>query len=264
MLKKIIKWIIWLIQDKIDNPVIKNNIKFTTLWKTIKWNEIIYYTFWNWDEKILYFWWMHWNEVWTVKLMNKWINFLSKNEILIPKNKTIFIINCLNPDWYTLATKNPDYFWWWSIWKPNLNNVDLNRNFPTKNWQKTAKMFLLWKYIDISCWQYWWSEIEVKIILDLVKNENVKTIYEFHNCRGNVMVNFRETSDNKALEYIKNSWFKLFSKQDWDWLDELHKTWNINVWWYENNIDVIEIENRTRYSSEWKTNKKSLINSLYL
>jgi len=78
------------------------------------------------------------------------------------------------------------------------------------------------------------------------------------------MSNFRLTSDKKASEYIKYSWFKLFSKSDWDELDELHKTWNINVWWFENDIDIIEIENKTRYLSEWKTNKKALINSLYL
>lgn len=264
MIKNFVKWVIWMFQNKIVNESIKSYIPYNILWKSLEWKEIKCYNFWNWNEKIIYFWWIHWNEVWTVKLMNKWINFLYNNEKLIPEDKQIFLINCLNIDLYNLALRKPNYFWWWSIWKQNSNNVDLNRNFPTKNWSKESKMFLMWKYYGVSSWEFWWSEPEVKVILDLVKKENIKTIYEYHNCWWNVMSNFRLTSDKKASEYIKKSWFKLFSKSDWDKLDELHKTWNINVWWFENDIDVIEIENKTRYLSEWKTNKKALINSLYL
>ncbi|MDD5770356.1 MAG: M14 family zinc carboxypeptidase [Candidatus Gracilibacteria bacterium] len=264
MFKKIIKGIIGFIQNKIDNPIIDNNIAFKILGKTKFGNEIKLYIFGNGDEKILYFGGMHGNEIGTVKLMNKWINFLSKNEGLIPKSKQIFIINCLNVDGYNLAVKNPDYFGGGSIGKPNSNNIDLNRNFPTSNWQSKAKMFILGKYIAISCGKYGGSEIETKTILNIAKSENIKTIYEFHNCRGNVMANFRPASDKKALEYVKKSGFKLFSKSDWDKLDNLHKTGSICLWGYENDIDIIEIENITRYSSERRKNKQALINSLYL
>ena len=42
------------------------------------------------------------------------------------KNEKLLIVPCLNPDGMDLKTRQ------------NANNVDLNRNFPTKNWTKTS------------------------------------------------------------------------------------------------------------------------------
>ena len=254
----IYRWFIWIKDTIFDNPQINKNIKSFSLWKTLLWEDIKYYKYGKWNEKILYLWWIHWNEVWTVKLMNKWVNYISN----INENKSIFIIPCLNIDWYKKAVKNPDYFSWWTIWKTNENNIDLNRNFPTENWSKDTKLFVSWKYIDISWWTRAWSEQEIKILLDFIKNENIKTIYCYHNCWGTVMWTFTTSTNGLVNNYSKASGYNIYSRQDWDNLKDEQKTWHWTQWGIETDTDFIEIELKTRWWSEWTRNKKALISSL--
>ena len=273
----IYRWLIWIKDNFFDNPEIDVEMfgkNIFSIWKTENWEEIKCYKFGEWKEKILYFWGIHWNEVWTVKLMNKWINFLSS--ISLNKwedsfswqgnfsDKQIFVIPCLNIDWYKKALKNPDYFNGGIIWKTNFNNVDVNRNFPTKNWSEKTKLFASWKYFDISGWNKAGSESEIKALINLIEKEGIKTIYAYHNCWWTVMSNFTKSSDIKTKEYLINSPYRLFSEKEWNSLREWQKTGHWTVWWIENNIDFIEIETKTRWWSEWKQNKKALLNSLEL
>lgn len=254
----IYRWLIWIKDNILDNPNINSEINSFSIWKTVLWNDIKCYKFWKWEEKILYFGWIHGNEVWTVKLMNKWVNCIFEDAQI--QNKQLFVIPCLNIDWYERALKNPDYFNGWTIWKTNSNNVDLNRNFPTINWSAKSQLFVAWKYSDISWWESAWSEPEIKALLELISKEDIKTIYTFHNCWWTV---FSLNADKKVLEYSKKSNYKIFTKQSWETeLIPEQKTWHSMEWGPENNIEIIEIELKTRYWSEWKQNKSALINSL--
>lgn len=250
--------IVWIKDNLIDNPKINNNINSFSIWKTVLWEDIKCYKFWSWEEKILYFWGIHGNEIWTVKLMNRWVNHINENKELFD-NKQIFIIPCLNIDWYNKALKNSDYFAWWIVWKTNANNVDLNRNFPTSNWSAESKLFVAGKYSDISWWNIPASESEVKVLLELIEKENIKTIFTFHNCRWTV---FSLNSSEKLENYSKNSKYIIFTEKQWDDLCDEQKTWHSMIWWPENNIEIIEIELKTRWGSEWKKNKGALIDSL--
>jgi hypothetical protein len=256
----ILRWLIWIKDNLIDNPKINKSIKSFSIWKTLLWDEIKCYKFWIWTEKVLYLWWLHWNEVWTVKLMNKWVNYLNKNERY--KNKQVFVIPCLNVDWYNKALKNTDYLNGWTIWKTNANNIDLNRNFPTLNWSEKAKLFVAWKYSDISGWEKPWSELEIQVLLKFLEKEQIKTMYVYHNCWGTVMGTFTKSSDKKVRTYSKSSWYKIFTKEDWNNLKDEQKTWHWTMWGIENNIDFIEVELKTRWWSEWNKNRKALINSI--
>lgn len=256
------RWIIWIKDNFFDIPKINKNIAKFSFWDFSVWDIFDIYKFWNWKESILYIWWMHWNEIWTVKLMNKWINYLSKNKSSISKNKSIYIIACLNLDWYNKALLNYNYFSWWIVWKTNWNNVDLNRNFPTLNWSENSKLFVSGKYYDISWWTYAWSEKEIKFLLDFIKIINIKTIYVYHNCWWTVMWTFTASSDLKVLEYSKLSNYKIFTHNDFNNLKEEQKSWHWTVWWIENNLDYIEVELKSRWWSEWWRNKKALINSI--
>lgn len=256
----IYRWIIWIKDNLIDNPKIYKNIKSFSLWKTLLWHDINCYKFGEWKEKILYFWGIHWNEVWTVKLMNKWINCLNKDIQNI--NKQVFIIPSLNIDWYKKAIKNPDYFNWWGVWKTNENIVDLNRNFPTSNWSKETKLFVSWKYLDVSWWDSPGTELEIKALLNIIKSENIETVYVYHNCWGTAMWTFTNSSDRLVREYSNHSWYNIYTRQDWDKLLDWQKTWHGTQWGIENDINFIEIELKTRWWSEWMKNKKALINTL--
>lgn len=77
-------------------------------------------------------------------------------------NKNLLIVPCLNPDGMSLNTRQ------------NSNKVDLNRNFPTKNWVKT----------DIGEDYYGGerpeSEIETRFIMSIIEEYPPKRIVTIH------------------------------------------------------------------------------------
>lgn len=263
-----VRWIIWIKDNIFDNPKIdfsKCEKYKTVIWKTVEWRDIECYTFWKWSKKILYFWWTHWNEVWTVKLMNKWINFLQeKPENIDLWDVQIFVIPCLNLDWYAKAKSNPEYFSWWRMWKVNANQVDLNRNFPSSNWSTKSTLFAAWKHFEVSWWTSAWSEPETKILLKLIEENNIKTIYAYHNCWWTVFWKWSDTVVKKEKSYSEKSWYRIYWNDEYTSLADWRKTGMILEWAKEKQIDTIEIEMRTRYWSEWKQNKNALTASVNL
>lgn len=89
------------------------------------------------------------------------INNYFKNFNKLSKNN-VFIIPCLNPDG---MDKNQ---------RKNSNGVDLNRNFPTKNWEKTAKNS------DYFGGEKAGSEMETKFLINVIENINPDFILTLH------------------------------------------------------------------------------------
>jgi len=232
------------------------------LGSSVDWRDIELYRFGIWKRKILYVWGMHGNEVGTVKLMQRWIRFLKKKRN-VPKDVTVYVISCLNPDAFAIAKWKPDWFRWGRFVKHNAHGVDLNRNFPTKNRSSDAMMFLSTENISIS-WGSWpWSEPETRVLLELIEKEKIDTVYVYHNRRWTVMSSFTPSSDERARRYVEHSVYRLFDKKERDkWWDEKH-TGHFTLWWQENDVDVIEIEMTTRWLSEWRKNKNALLDSLF-
>lgn len=89
-------------------------------------------------------------------LINKYL----KSPSVIRKNR-LLIIPCLNPDGKEKKTRQ------------NANHVDLNRNFPTKNWEKINKN------------DYWGgekpeSEIETQFLVKILNKEKIDCILTLH------------------------------------------------------------------------------------
>lgn len=76
-----------------------------------------------------------------------------------PKN--ILFIPCLNPDGMALATRT------------NANGVDLNRNFPTKNWSVSAQDSYYGGEAPA-------SEIETKFLVNVIATYNPSCILTLH------------------------------------------------------------------------------------
>ncbi len=88
------------------------------------------------------------------------INKFLKTDLSNIKNKLV-IIPCLNPDG---KMKNQ---------RQNANGVDLNRNFPTKNWKVTDKKEYFGGFEPA-------SEIETKLMIDVLEKYHFDAILSIH------------------------------------------------------------------------------------
>ena len=94
-------------------------------------------------------------------LINKLIKDIEKNPELTGNNKVLFI-PCLNPDGKTKNTRG------------NSNGVDLNRNFPTKNWIKSEEKDEYYPGESPA------SEVETKFIIDIIEKYKPDRILTIH------------------------------------------------------------------------------------
>ncbi len=121
-------------------------------------NEIVLYETQNvnYDKKILIIGVFHGEEPQGEYLINRYI----KKDISSIKNK-LYFIPCLNPDG---KSKNM---------RQNANGVDLNRNFPTKNWKLTEKN----EYYGGQSPE---SETETRFITEILKEYKFDAILSIH------------------------------------------------------------------------------------
>lgn len=110
----------------------------------------------NYDKTILIVGVFHGEEPQGEYLINKFI----QQDLSFIKNKLV-IIPCLNPD-----GKNKNQ-------RQNANGVDLNRNFPTKNWKITTRK----EYFGGNTPA---SETETKFMIDVIKNYKFDAILSVH------------------------------------------------------------------------------------
>ena len=199
MLKKIKKrlgyikrGLIGYVQNNFEKtPKFPQNIKNHIIGKSGKGKDIECYQIGAGSQIILYAFGLHGNEIGTIKLAYNFINWIYQNQNKL-ENYTLFIIPCLNPDGYELALKNPDYFNGGRFGRFNANNVDLNRNFDTPNFNKKS----VWSFgkdysdtLEVYCGEYGNSESETKSLTDFVRDQNVRIIFMFHNAGKYVMGN---------------------------------------------------------------------------
>ena len=91
-------------------------------------NPLIFTTFGNSKGNcVLFFGGVHGDELPTVYLMFKLVHYIKDNPAMF-KDKCIVIAPLLNPDGFLAASPT----------RVNASGIDLNRNFPTKDWQAKA------------------------------------------------------------------------------------------------------------------------------
>ncbi|MEI7473978.1 MAG: M14 family murein peptide amidase A [bacterium] len=95
-------------------------------------------------------------------LINKFIDFISENNSFNFKNNLYFIPQ-LNPDGKELNQRT------------NINGVDLNRNFPTKNWELSTEKDNYYSGESPA------SEIETQFMADVIEEINPDIILSIHN-----------------------------------------------------------------------------------
>lgn len=129
------------------------NYKILKTAKTVKGNQISLYGFSDNKAKTLVIGVVHGDEPQGEALITRYMN---ENG-----NKNILFVPCLNPDGRDLNTRT------------NSNGVDINRNFPTKNWILGEKD----NYFGGNSPA---SEIETKFIIDVIEEYKPKEIITLH------------------------------------------------------------------------------------
>ncbi|MBR1943350.1 DUF2817 domain-containing protein [bacterium] len=105
-------------------------------------------------------------------------NFLINEYLKVNQNSEMLFIPCLNPDGMKLNQRQ------------NANGIDLNRNFPTKNWEKVEdKTFYGGEMPN--------SEFETQFMVEVIEEYKPKFILSLH--APFCTVNF----DGDALEYAE-------------------------------------------------------------
>lgn len=94
-------------------------------------------------------------------LINKLMHEIQNNPELVGNNKILFI-PCLNPDGKVNKTRT------------NANGVDLNRNFPTKNWELSEEIDSYYSGKEPA------SEAETKFLIEIIEEYSPDRILTIH------------------------------------------------------------------------------------
>jgi predicted deacylase len=228
---------------------------------SIQGREIFVYRFGTGQTKIIFVSAIHGNEVGTVKLAKKLINLISNTEKDF-KGFSFYIVPYLNPDGFELARSRPQYWQGGRIGRFNANQVDLNRNFKTSSWHTSSIWSSGQNYSQkdkVFCGSSAGSEPEVIALCDLIKRENIKIFFSFHNVGRDVMPSSDNLASKIAEIYCQQTGFSFISTKEWQ---QLSQTGTAREWCEENNISYIEIECPYRWGSDWDRQSKAILNIL--
>lgn len=109
-----------------------------------------------------------WN---TIELADEMIDYLETHQGIVPPDQTLYILRAFNPDGYERSSGFGG--------RANDNNVDLNRNFPSK-WQAEWPRPGCWDYIPITAGSSAASEPETKVLIEFIKTHNLQALISYH------------------------------------------------------------------------------------
>lgn len=247
---------IGVIDNFCERPPIIDNMK-SSIGTSLSGMPIGYVKIGSGAKKILFAAGMHGNEVGTVKLAFELIEWLKKRGDL-QRRFTFFIVPCLNPDGYEQARRHPDYLKGGVVGRFNARNVDLNRNFKTPTFQSRAQWTRGRNYeekVDVFSGETANSEPEVKALIKLVKSEKPLLIISFHNAGADVTSNTIKPAPALADIYSDVSGYRRESNEEWMRAD---RTGTLKEWCEINEFAFLEIEGRSRWSSDWSNQKTAI------
>lgn len=109
-----------------------------------------------------------WN---TIVLADEMIGYLKNHPDVVPPNQTLYILRALNPDGYERSRSFGG--------RANDNNVDINRNFPSK-WQVEWPRAGCWDYIPITGGTHAASEPETQALMAFINSHDIQALISYH------------------------------------------------------------------------------------
>lgn len=158
------------------------------------------YHFGSGNTAVLYTGSIHGNETSTRALMNRWIDELEEKARSIPAGVQVVVVPVINPDGYARGTR------------VNANNVDLNRNFATNDWQKDITTVNNQPFPGGGGASAM-SESETQAIAALARALRPKVILSYHSIGGMVAANQAGNSSAWAAAYAGKSGYRNITGQ---------------------------------------------------
>jgi predicted deacylase len=149
---------------------------------------------------ILYTGAIHGSEASTKSLMDRWIQDLEAKARTIPAHMSIVVVPTINPDGIARGTRT------------NANNVDLNRNFATNDWQKDITTVGNQPFPGGGGGSAM-SEPETKAISSLAQRLRPKVILSYHSIGGMVAANQVGDSTRLAAMYSQLTGYRNITGQ---------------------------------------------------
>lgn len=206
--------------------------------------QIMAYTFGYGEQSMLFVGSIHGNEVSSKYLMNDLIDELEINAHNIPANKKIIVIPTINPDGLAAYRRN------------NSNNVDLNRNFPTIDWQ-TDTYSVTNQLVPGGGGSVPLSEPESQAIADYTSGTRPRLIVSFHSSAGYAIANQAADSINLAAIYSRLSGYRNMTGIEGGFSYPITGTYDD---WVREQLDIasVIVELSSNTNSEFWKNKSAL------
>jgi hypothetical protein len=110
-----------------------------------------------------------WN---TIELADQLITHINEHPEIVPTDATLHIIRNMNPDGEA-RDHGVDG-------RVNNNGVDLNRNFPTKNWVTDWDRDGCWVYRPTTGGTYGGSEPETRAVMNFIAQHKIQVVISYH------------------------------------------------------------------------------------
>ena len=108
----------------------------------------------------------------TIALANEMITYINDHPGAIPSNVRLYIIRNMNPDGEARDDGVDG--------RVNNNGVDLNRNFPSKNWAADWDRDGCWIYRPTTGGKYAGSEPETRAVMGFIRAHNIEAMISYH------------------------------------------------------------------------------------
>jgi len=108
----------------------------------------------------------------TTDLANQLVVYLAGHSEVIPSDATLYVIPAMNPDGAARG-RNVDA-------RANSNGVDLNRNFPSRNWVPDWDRGNCWNYRPTTGGQSGGSEPETRAVMNFIGSHHLRAMISYH------------------------------------------------------------------------------------
>jgi protein MpaA len=108
----------------------------------------------------------------TVDLANQMVVYLSQHPEAVPTGDTLYLVADMNPD-AVARGRNADA-------RVNANGVDLNRNFPTRNWAPDWDHSRCWNERPTTGGSSGGSEPETRAVMNFIASHHIEAMISYH------------------------------------------------------------------------------------